>query len=616
MNDEDLPNGLADDQCALAMNVEWFYSTLGERRLGCETYDITGSGFQAKHTMVHLAERFPNNNISIPEYWGIAATVGNIGAIISKKTDGIIWNQVFPTNIILENEPNIYQIQSQSLGGKLFFAYESAADRLNVWDGTSLRPTGLAEPEAPAVANEGSGTYSGARSFRVRYIAMNGATILRRSEPSPQTDITPSGTGAGVTITRPLLLGEGETHWELEAASDGVTFWRIQTLSVATTTATDETNLTTVFYSDLGPVSEPIGNYDLIPSVRFIASDGDRLLLGGHWTDQSQQSRVSWTPVVADPGVGNDERLPLASGGDNYVNLDNYEGGSLTGIGQITNGTWYAFKWHAIYKMARTGDLTHAYEPICITKERGALPGSIVGGLDEAGRACLYFLDPAMGPCSLGAAGLRLHPGLRNTWQRVTFTDTGIICRRLYNPEKQQVHWWLAVDGVEMPGLKFVLQVTSIRTGAGGSAVGGWSLADGFIATANAVAIWHEIIETSTGVQKLSARPFMGVPTPDYIQRCDTGDDDNGVAYRAVIQSKPYFLAGLLNKWGSMTTAILATASDTANLVVSCIRDFGLEQTNRPTDLAPQLTEEFVIKPFDDLVMSDAVAVQFQFADP
>ena len=34
MNDTDPANNLADDQCTLAQNVEFFYSMLGERRAG------------------------------------------------------------------------------------------------------------------------------------------------------------------------------------------------------------------------------------------------------------------------------------------------------------------------------------------------------------------------------------------------------------------------------------------------------------------------------------------------------------------------------------------------------------------------------------------------------
>ena len=38
MNNQDPPQALPDDQAVLLENVEFFYSTLGERRLGCFLY--------------------------------------------------------------------------------------------------------------------------------------------------------------------------------------------------------------------------------------------------------------------------------------------------------------------------------------------------------------------------------------------------------------------------------------------------------------------------------------------------------------------------------------------------------------------------------------------------
>jgi hypothetical protein len=42
-----------------------------------------------------------------------------------------------------------YRWQAVSLHGKAFFAFNTDVDRLHVWDGTSFRRAGLAEPAAP-----------------------------------------------------------------------------------------------------------------------------------------------------------------------------------------------------------------------------------------------------------------------------------------------------------------------------------------------------------------------------------------------------------------------------------------------------------------------------------
>lgn len=476
----------------------------------------------------------------------------------------------------------------------------------------------------PLTTGVSTGTFVGDRHYRVRYVEINSdGVILRRSEPSINLDFTPSDTGAGATITRPALINEGETHWELEAADDlnPDTFWRIQTIPIATTTTTDDVDLTNDSYENHGPVSEEIGTYLLQSSAKFVLADADRLITMGHWDDLTKKCRVAWSPVYADPGVGNDERLPLATGGDNYVDLDNFEGGEITGGAQMSNGIFFVFKWSAVWRFNRTGDITHAYDPICISKVRGAIPDSIVPGIDEAGRPCIYFLDPAVGPCMVGAGGTRDIAGLRNTWRTVVMTQDAITVRSLYYKDKQQVHWWLATGDAVSPNKKIVLHVNYIDSSRENAVKGSWVTADGLISTATAVAVWHEV-SVEDDVERLRARPFIGLPSGDdvdateMLQRCDVNDTDNGVAYFAKISSKPFLVAGLLNNWGSMACALLATATEVGTLLVSCIRDYGSEQTAIITDLDAAKDESFVIKKFDQLSMSEARAIQFQFEDP
>ena len=118
------------------------------------------------------------------------------------------------------------------------------------------------------------------------------------------------------------------------------------------------------------------------------------------------------------------------------------------------------------------------------------------------------------------------------------------------------------------------------------------------------------------GVVSLSERPFIGLTTPDYIQRCDVEETDAGAPYVAVLRTRPYIVAGLLNRWGAMTAALLATANSSANLVIKFIRDFGLETNQITTDLKPAGSETLVVKTFNDLRMSNATIVQIEFTDP
>lgn len=611
MNDTETPSSLPDDQCVLAENIEFFWSNLGERRNGCGPLSITSASLSDEATICHISQWFPTNNVRLPEYWAVGATNG-VSTSVARRDTALSWHTVALSDAMTNTFPNVFDISTQSLNGKLFFSYPSAQDRLHVWDGTSVRRTGLAQPSPPTGANEGVGVYGTTRYFRIRVIEKSGSTIIRRSEPSTTLTFTPSGTGAGTRVTRPTLPGEGETHWELEASTDNVLFYLIATTIVATTTVDDEIAFATG-YTAGGVLSEDIGNYLNLYSAKFMAVDGDRLILASHWTDLSKQSQVGWTPVHDDPGKGNDERLPLLV--DNTIQLDNYDGGPLTGIIASSFGVWYAFKWNHIYQMTRTGDVAKAYQPITLSTTRGAIPGSIVRGVDENGSSSIYFLDPSAGPSRVGPYGIQKIEGLRTTWSRVNAQATNITARGCYYPLKHQIIWWVAVDGNDTPNLVLKLQVSEVKREIGDNVGRGWSIATGRIAEANAVGVLTEVVAINN-TTSLSERPFIGLTSPDFIQRCDTESTDAGVAYRAILRTKAYLAAGLLNKWGTMTAAILATANATASIVVKLIRNMNLETTSVTTDFNPLSSEELVVKNLDNLAISDATLIQIEFSDP
>lgn len=700
-NDTDAPTALAEDQCVLAENVEFFSSALGERRNGCGPLDITGSTLDTQTAITHLSQWFPANNVLVPEFIAISAVPGT-SAVIAKRTNGV-WSAIAPVDALGVTIPDIYEVVTQSLNGKLFIAYHSAQDRLHVWDGTTLRRAGLAQPAPPTAANFGAGSYSHVRYFRQRNVIKSGTgVILARSEPSTTLTFTPSGSGSAARITKSATL-EAETHWEVEGSEDNILFYRIASLAIATSTYDDTVSLSntmtataviahpgyvqlsdkaatknlggaisngtysdgTTFalrgwvgyngagahiaegawtnpltagdvyfasqdvalaceaaagiatnYADVGVLSEDVGEYTLLPSARFLGVDGDRLIFAGHWTDLSKQSQVGWTAVFNDPGVGNDERLPASV--NNTVNLDNYDKGPITGLGASENGSWYVFKYVGIFKMVRTGDATRAYDVLPISKSRGALKGSIIKGVDENGTGCFYFLDPRLGPSRLGSGGLQTIVGLRTTWGRVNLNGGSVVTRGCFYPFKQQVKWWVAVDGGDRPSLLLTLQVNELRplAVAGINGIGrGWSTATGRITQATAVAVLTEVVNIN-GVTSVSERPFIGLTGPDFIQRCDTLSADAGVTYKATIRTRPYLVAGLLNRWGAMTGALLATANASASVVVKLIRDLNLETASVTTALSATSTETHVVKRLDNLALSNATLLQVEFSDP
>src|SRR6185503_14115498 len=95
-----------------------------------------------------------------------------------------------------------------TLNGKLYLAFDSAVDRLHVYDPNlstpRVRRVGFITPAAPSAANSGTaGAYAAVlRYYRVRWVQMKGHTVVRRSEPSTSVSFTPSGAAVGVVITQ------------------------------------------------------------------------------------------------------------------------------------------------------------------------------------------------------------------------------------------------------------------------------------------------------------------------------------------------------------------------------------------------------------------------------
>jgi hypothetical protein len=623
LNDTDPPTSLPDNQCTVAVNVEFNKSAIGERRLGCTVINLPSSITADVNIQVisYLYRHLPTTDEADSELWVLGQHLTASNFVLTRKTTGWATATFSPTDNIEVINNQGFEVQARTLHGKLFIAYPSVGgiDRLHVVDqgGTTVRRTGLAEPAAPAVAETGAGTFSGKRYYRVRYTVQDGAgKTLRRSEPSESTPYNPAdfgSNGASARITRPALIGEGETHWEAEASLDDAEFFVIATTLVATTTVDDSVAFT-VGYNGTYELSEDIGDYALIRSGKFLATDEDRLLVGGSWEDDELASTVSWTPVFNAEGAGNDERHETDT--DPHLSLDGFEGGPLTHLSNPVDGFIWAFKRSHTYRLSRTRLRARAYEAIKISDSLGALPGSVVQGVDEMGSPCLYFLDPETGPCRTGGSRLvtAASRDILNTWRTIN-TDAIIVSRGVFYPESRQVHWWIATDDATVPNLKLVLQTNKTRETEDGIR-NGWSLADGRISRAYSVCLYADNIDEST-TRSLVLRPFIGTLAADgYVLRCDTGNDDNGEAYSARIVTKPYTIESILNKFGVLGAALLAKAHATASIKLTLVLDFGVEEPRTVTiALAAVGSETQVIKQLRNLTGAQFYALQLEFED-
>lgn len=608
LNNSDPALSLPDNQATVAQNVEWVNAMLAERRLGSTAVTLSAT-MTAKDRVTFLFRDLPTSDETAARLWAFGVTGTASSRLEFKDT---AWN--VPTLkdafVITGKYPN--QIRAVSLHGKTFIAYKSAQDRLHVYDGSTVRRTGLAEPGVPGVAETGvGGTYATLRYFRVRVIEKSGSTILRRSEPSTAVSITPSGTKTGIVVTQGTLPGEGETHWEIEESPDGGSnYYVVATVVIGTTTSTDTTALASVSAFTL---SEDTGDYELIGSAKFLVVDDDRLVWAGNHDSATYDSRFGWTPVNGADGVGNDERFETDT--DPYKDLDASEGGGITGVSKPQNGAFFLFKFMQIHKAVRSGKRTAAYDTIVETKSSGAIEGSVVDAVDQSGNPATYFIDPKVGPRRIASNGLAdCGLDIRETWKLLNLDATQCLCTSLYYPNKHQVHWWIATGSSNVPDVHIVLHTRFTQEDKDGVR-GGWAIWTGASAAAQAACLFASNID-SGAARSLTLVPFIGLAGSGNVLRGETGITDAGATYTAKIRSKPHNPMTLMRKFGAMVGALLAKAATGAKVSVSLVRDFGLETTT-PIDstLDAAGTETEVIKLLDSLSLSESTVMQVEFAD-
>lgn len=619
-------SAMAKDACTVAENVEFYASTLGERRAGMSTFALP-AGITGNAAIAGITWSWRRNSLNTPtgeELWVIAwesAGPSYVNPVLYVRSLSGWANIAFPSAAdkpVAGPIDGAFQINAQALHGKVFLAYTSGVDRLHVYDGTSLRRVGIAAMAAPTVANTGAGAYAAvARFYRTRAVMRSGVVVLVRSEPSPSSaSFTPSGAGTAARVTRAALPGESETDWEVEASADNVTFYKIATV-VAGTTIYDDSAVVTTYNAN--PQSDPIGSYTLITSQQFLSSDDDRLLM-------ANGSTFSWTPVGNDPLPGPDERIN--SNTDPTMNLDTATDGGLTGLSPVVNGTLFAFKNQHVYQLVRTGNLVGAYDAIPLTKARGALQRSLVQASDEAGHTVSYFIDPFIGPMRAGQQGLQyIGNQVRNLCKRINLS-AHLPCHGVYYPAKKQLHWWLALDAALYPNFKIILQTDLIETSQRGDGVKCWTTVPSTDRAAYAFTSTMAIKDFGATTFDFHYVPYAGGPKTgalgvgtvafaatlaDTLQTCDTGTTDNGTTYAARVRTRPFFLTNILNRHAIAGGALLGLAG--SKVLVKAIRDFGLETLSIAVSMAAVATETHVLAQLDNLNMSELFSVQFEFAD-
>lgn len=403
---------------------------------------------------------------------------------------------------------------------------EDSTDRLHVFDPdqNQIRRTGLAQPSAPTIANTGSGSYAATlRYYRVRYTQQQGGITVRRSEPSASQSFTPSGSGTAARVTRPSLLSEGETHWEVEASRDNVLFRLVATVASTTSTYDD----TSTSYT--GTLSAETGVYRVQKSYRYIAADQNRLLGFGMWNSASKQNRIEISAVVGSLDVGDAERVNATK--SYTIDLDENDSGDAMGLGGPIFGAFFAFKERQTWMLTPTGNVDSPYRAEAVSKSIGCIaPKSIVRGEDEQGNPALYWLSHR-GPYRYGLKGLEyIGQNIMDLTQHGSFIPTTYPCHAQFFSDKRQVWFWATLGAGATTEYVYVYDVR-----------GAWSIFLGDLAFARCSAMFARDLDTS----KDDLVPFIGLHTysqgsaNNLIYQTDVDSaDDNGVGFLTSLETK------------------------------------------------------------------------------
>ena len=611
-NGTDPPLSLPANQCTEMLNVDWRDTFFAHKRGGSTSVSLTGGSAFA--TAIYFLSRFvPGADETLAELF--AADVG--GTVLMKRlAGGTSWANVTLDDAIFS--PQL--LDSATLNGKLFLAFPSAVDRMHAYD------PGLASPRvrrhgitpsttAATVANTGAGAYAAViRYYRVRFrqYDLAGLVIVRQSEPTPVVSFTPSGTGTAARVTRPTAPGEGETHWVLEASPDNVLFYVVGPVAIATTTADDI--VSPASYSAIFTLAEAVGLYTLWPSVKYLLSDGNRLLgLGAHTTGQPS-SRVWHSPVLGSTDHGDDERLTNTVTLKGWTDLNEKDGDFGTGLGGPLNGVPYAFKYRSVWKLRPTGDLVTPYLPRKIRDDIGCIAHKTIAiGEDSEGDPCLYFLSHR-GPYRITASGVVQYLGRDNEdiWRTINLEATVVVGHSKYYPDRHQWWLWIATTGNNSPNLKMMFDVQNGFPDQNGQVRGGWVKHTGLSAEAIASVLFAN---TVAAAMSRDLKPYVSRAVA--IHKCDTSDaDDSGTSFQGTVTTRHLLPSGNLLERTGVGESMLATKAQAATtLTVTINRDYGVETRALTVSIAPAASETRVTRKVEGSELSDASVLQMTVGD-
>src|SRR6185295_11063983 len=215
-----------------------------------------------------------------------------------------------------------------------------------------------------------------------RWLTVSGSRIKLASNAGASVSFTPSGSGTAARVTRPTLPGEVETHWRVEGSADDTNYYILSgNIAVATTTYDDSLAVSSYASQTAAP---DVGAFTPFPSVKFIASDGNRLVGFGAWETSAGDSmtphngRVYFSPDLGSTDTDDDERVSNTldiTGTLDIARDSNAEDRALAGP---MDGQFFVWQSRGMWRLIATGDATQPYRREAVSDKVGGHVAQVV----------------------------------------------------------------------------------------------------------------------------------------------------------------------------------------------------------------------------------------------
>lgn len=610
-NGEDPVFSVRDGQVVEALNVDFFQSSLARKRGGAASVSITG-GTAFTTGIARMGVFEPTSDPGAVELWATDFA----GTPLTKRlAGGTSWANVTFVDAISARPQDICY---QSFNQKMYAAFDSTVNRLHCYDPSdgspSMRRVGFAKPAAPTTGVSG-GAVTDSRKYRVAWTKQSGGITIKRSNLSDASAVV-SPAAQTVTVTRPSLAAEDETHWELYAytlTNNYSVGYLIATTASGTATATDNNAV-------LSGSSPPDENANTpFPSVKFLVADDSRLVgAGGYETSAgdsiaTRSNMVVWSPPLGASNIGDDERVSNTTDIKGYDFVDQ----AIMGISQPIQGTFRVFSLRAQWKYVATGVAEAPYTRFRVTGGSGCVDhASIVVAEDQNGDPSLYWASPK-GPVRESQGGQqRMDHDIRDIWRTVNKDATGRIAHAVYHEDKSQIWFYIATGSSNYPDKKLCFDT---RYGhPANDIVGtrdGWTLHTGPSCSAYCSIMFSETIAAS---MSRTQKPYAGYTGSLALYRADTSaTDDAGTAFQAYVETKPLAPWGLSSRGSEREEpTLIAVAGSGVTITLTVTPDEGLIAAHASTvSLTPEASETAVFRKFDDCKFSVVHCVRLRLGD-